>query len=192
MLDRNPGPPSPNGAHPQFSAHMGHISCGQVAQWIKMPLGRKVGLDPRDIVLDGDPAPSSPKRGQSPNFRPMSIVAKWSPISATAELLLYCTNFLHNNSKRIQQIKSQRLCPCVTDCIAIALDWSLYRLIYFALFVILYISILLVLYPTYIARNVMPTTISTKCMCFFQLIILCPRPYFTRHVHKKSAKPSAF
>jgi len=36
-------------------------------------------------VLDGDPAPS--KRGMVPNFRPMSIVAKQPPISATAELL---------------------------------------------------------------------------------------------------------
>jgi len=33
-----------------------------------MPLGKEVGLSPSDIVLDGDPAPSSPKRGQSPQF----------------------------------------------------------------------------------------------------------------------------
>jgi len=41
------------------------------------------------IVLDGDQAPS-PERGTAapPTFRPMSIVAKRSPISATAELLL--------------------------------------------------------------------------------------------------------
>ena len=32
-----------------------------------MPLGRKVGLDPSDIVVDGDPAPL-PKKGQSPQF----------------------------------------------------------------------------------------------------------------------------
>jgi len=32
-----------------------------------MPLGRKVGRDPSNIVLDGDPAPP-PKRGQSPQF----------------------------------------------------------------------------------------------------------------------------
>jgi len=29
----------------------------------------------RHIVLDGDPAP--PKSGTAPNFRPMSVVAKW-------------------------------------------------------------------------------------------------------------------
>jgi len=52
-----------------------------------MPLGTKVGLGPGRIVLHGDPAPP-PKRGTvPPNFRPMSIVAKRSPISATAEHL---------------------------------------------------------------------------------------------------------
>ena len=41
-------------------------------------------------MLDGDPAPpkkENKKRGVPLNFRPMSIVAKRSPISATAELL---------------------------------------------------------------------------------------------------------
>ena len=42
-----------------------------------MPLGMEVGLGPRLIVLDGDPVPHPPsKRGTTPNFRPMSIVAK--------------------------------------------------------------------------------------------------------------------
>ena len=31
-----------------------------------MPLGRDVGLDPGNIVLDGDPAPQ--KEGDSPQF----------------------------------------------------------------------------------------------------------------------------
>ena len=44
-----------------------------------------VGLGLCDIVLDGDPAP--PKGAQPLSFRFMSIVAKRSPISATAELL---------------------------------------------------------------------------------------------------------
>ena len=56
-----------------------------------MSLGTEVGLGPYDIVLDGRPVPPSPqKRGRGPNFRPMSIVAKGSPISAAAELLLRC------------------------------------------------------------------------------------------------------
>jgi len=32
-----------------------------------MPLGREVGLDPGDIVLDGDPPPA-PQRGTAPQF----------------------------------------------------------------------------------------------------------------------------
>ena len=53
-----------------------------------MPLGTEVDLGPGHIVLDGDPAPSPPKGAQHPpSFRPMSIVAKQSPISAAVELL---------------------------------------------------------------------------------------------------------
>ena len=65
------------------------------AGWIKMPLGimevawrspsSTVWPTPH-TVLDGDPALPL-KRGHSPHFRPMSIVVKRSPISATAEHL---------------------------------------------------------------------------------------------------------
>jgi len=64
VLDGDTAPPPQKGATPQYSAH---ICCGQVAGWIKMPLGREVGLSPSDIVLDGDPAPL-PQRGGSPQF----------------------------------------------------------------------------------------------------------------------------
>jgi len=65
---------------PQISAH---VYCGQMAEWIKMPLGSEVDLGPGHIVLDPHPkGHSSP-----PSFRPMFIVAKRSPISATAELV---------------------------------------------------------------------------------------------------------
>ena len=49
-----------------------------------MPLVAKVGLNPSYIVL-----PSLPPKGHSPPtiFMPISIVAKSSPISATAEHL---------------------------------------------------------------------------------------------------------
>ena len=40
-----------------------------------MPLDAEVGLGPGDIVLDGDPA-ASPKGAETPNFRPMRVVAK--------------------------------------------------------------------------------------------------------------------
>ena len=50
-----------------------------------MPLGTEVGLGPDDIVLDGDSVPPK-KGGTAPlHFRPMSIVAKRLPFSATAE-----------------------------------------------------------------------------------------------------------
>jgi len=55
------------GRSPQFSAH---VYCSQTAAWIKMLLGTEVGLGPDGIVLGGDPAPSSPKRGWSPIFGP--------------------------------------------------------------------------------------------------------------------------
>jgi len=60
-----------------------------------MPLGTKVGLGPGHIVLHGDSAP--PNGAQPPNFRPMSIVAKWSLMSATAEhLFIYVSLFYFN------------------------------------------------------------------------------------------------
>jgi len=78
-LGRQVGLPK-KGVEPPFSAH---TYSGQTAGWIKMPLGMELGVGP-----DGGPAPS-PKKGHSlPNFRPMSIVAKRSPISTTAEHLL--------------------------------------------------------------------------------------------------------
>jgi len=52
-----------------------------------MPLRTEVGLDPDYFVLDGDPEPPTERYTTAPTLRPMSIVAKWSPISATAELL---------------------------------------------------------------------------------------------------------
>jgi len=64
---------------PHFSAH---VYCGNEAGWIRMLFGTEVGLGPGGIVLDGHPTVPSP------TFWPMSIVAKWSPVSATAEHLL--------------------------------------------------------------------------------------------------------
>ena len=51
-----------------------------------MPLDTEVDLGPGHIVM----GPSSPLKGtHQPPLRPMFIVAKRSPISATTELLLY-------------------------------------------------------------------------------------------------------
>jgi len=77
------GPSSPpqKGAEPrQFLAH---VYCGQTAGWVTIPLCMEVTLSPGHIVFNGNPVP--PKRVTVPNFRPMSVVAKRLPISATAE-----------------------------------------------------------------------------------------------------------
>jgi len=72
------------GTVPQFSAH---IYCDQMARWIKMPLGKKVGLDPSDI-LHGNWGPSCPtpniKGAESPNFRPCLLCPNgWMDQNAT-------------------------------------------------------------------------------------------------------------
>jgi len=51
--------------------------CGQTVGRIKIKLGKQVGRGPGHIALDGDPAPPPHKGGGAPNFRPMSVVAKW-------------------------------------------------------------------------------------------------------------------
>jgi len=59
------------------------VYCGLTVGWIKMPLAAEVGLVPGDIVLNEDPA-SPTESGTAA----LSVVAKRSPISATAELVL--------------------------------------------------------------------------------------------------------
>jgi len=69
---------------------------GQTLGWIKMKLGVEVGLGPGHIVLDGaqPPPPEKGVQQTSHSFRPMYIVAKRWPISATAELLLFSHGLL--------------------------------------------------------------------------------------------------
>jgi len=63
------------------------VYCGQMVGWIKVPLGTEVRLGLGHIVLDGDPAPRVKGHTIPPNFRPVYIVAKRSPISTNANLL---------------------------------------------------------------------------------------------------------
>ena len=67
---------------PQLSAH---VHCAQTAGWIKMSLGRKVGLDPSNIALDGDSAPLPKKGAEFPQFWPMSLLCQngWTDQHAT-------------------------------------------------------------------------------------------------------------
>jgi len=46
------------------------VYCGQTVGWIKMPLGREVGLGPGDIVLDRDPALPMEGGTEAPRFGP--------------------------------------------------------------------------------------------------------------------------
>jgi len=81
---------APKGTQPITDFRPMHVCYAQTTGWIKMRLGREVGLSPGDIVLDGDLASHALKGHStpaSPTFRPMSIVAKRSPISATVEIV---------------------------------------------------------------------------------------------------------
>jgi len=77
VLDGDWGPSSPflKGVQPP---NFRPICLGQMAGWIKTPLGREVGLGPSDIMLDTDPAslPESGGGAEPPDFRSMFIVAK--------------------------------------------------------------------------------------------------------------------
>jgi len=64
---------------------LAHVYCGQMAGWMKTPLGTEVDLGPGHIVLDGVPAPVKGAQ-QPPLFGPCLLWPR-SPISATAELL---------------------------------------------------------------------------------------------------------
>ena len=74
VLDGNPAAPSLKGHSSQFSSN---IRCDQTAGLTKITLGMEVGLVPGDFAFDRDPAtPRKKSTPTSPNFWPMSIVAK--------------------------------------------------------------------------------------------------------------------
>jgi len=52
-----------------------------------MALGMEVVLSPGHVVLNVLHVDPAPQYGHTPNSRPISVVAKRSPISATAEYL---------------------------------------------------------------------------------------------------------
>jgi len=79
VIDGDRALPLPKGHSPQFSVH---VCCGQTTGWIKISLNTQVGLDPGNIVLDGYPGLHG-KGTAATNFRPMTVVAKRSLISAT-------------------------------------------------------------------------------------------------------------
>jgi len=85
-----------------------------------MPLGKEIGLGPSHIVLDGDPVGTQHPTAALLTFRPMSIVAKRSPISATAELLFI---FLLCNLMNRPHIRNKYICCLSVSYITV---YSLY------------------------------------------------------------------
>jgi len=69
---------------PVLSVTFAH--CGQTVGWIKMPLGKVVGLGPGHIVLHGDPAPHSMQ--PLPTFGPCLL---WPNGRPPQQLLSSCT-----------------------------------------------------------------------------------------------------
>jgi len=66
-----PSSPAQKGHSSQFSAH---ICCGKTAGWIKMPIGKEIGLGPGHIVFDREQL--SRKGHSSPHFSGYVYVAK--------------------------------------------------------------------------------------------------------------------
>ena len=85
-FDVDPATPRRKGT-PTPTQFLAHVYCGQMTGWMKTPLGTEVDLGSGHIVLDGVPAPA---KGASPPLFGSCLLWAWSPISATAELLLIC------------------------------------------------------------------------------------------------------
>jgi len=62
----NEGPPTLPQRGTGTAPVSAHICCGQMAGWIKTPLGMEVGLGPGDFVLDGDQVFAPKKEAETP------------------------------------------------------------------------------------------------------------------------------
>jgi len=62
---------------------------GQTVGWIKMPLGKEVGLGPGHIVLDGDPAGTQSPTAALTSFGPCLL---WPNGRPSQQLLSSCTH----------------------------------------------------------------------------------------------------
>jgi len=77
-----------NGPHTVATIDTGRKEGWGCAPFVRGELGPRLtqcGMGRGHIVLDGDPVPPKGGGAQRPNFGPMSVVAKRSPVSATAE-----------------------------------------------------------------------------------------------------------
>ena len=90
VLDVDPATPRKKGT-PTPTQFLAHVYCGQMAGWMKRRLGTEVDLGSGYIVLDGVPA----KGAQPPPLFGPCLLWPRSPISATAELLLWPNGWMH-------------------------------------------------------------------------------------------------
>ena len=80
MFDVDPATSRKKG-HTHPSQFLARVYCGQMAVWMKTPLGTEVDLGPGHIVLDGVPAPAKGAQQPPPSFRHMSVVATVAHLS---------------------------------------------------------------------------------------------------------------
>jgi len=87
-----------------------------MAGWIKMSLGREVGLSPSDIVLDGKPAPLSQKGAEPPNFRPVfncGQTAGWIKMPLGMEVDLSPGHIVLDRAQVPCPVKGAQQPPCL-------------------------------------------------------------------------------
>jgi len=66
VFDVDPLPPEKG--HPYHTQLLAHVYCGQMAGWMKTPLGTEVDLGQGHIVLEGVPAPAKGAQQPPPLF----------------------------------------------------------------------------------------------------------------------------
>jgi len=95
-------------AHPphQFLAH---VYCGQMAGWMKMPLGTEIDLGPGNIVLDGVPAAAKGAL-QPPLFGPCLLWPR-----RPSQLLLSSCSYCFDRSHEARRLKKAAFCFLMSE-----------------------------------------------------------------------------
>ena len=77
------------------------VFCGQTVGWITMPLSKEIGLDPGDIVLDGDPALPT-ERGTAAAPPPFDPCLLWinGRTHPSQQLLSFCFTLTSHTSAK--------------------------------------------------------------------------------------------
>ena len=87
VFDVDPATPRKKGT-PSPTQFLDHVFCGQMAGWMKTPLGTEVDLGPGHIVLNRVPAPATGAQ-QPPLFSAHVYCVHGRP-SKLGELVSYC------------------------------------------------------------------------------------------------------